>query len=113
MIGERIKELRKSRKLTLKQFGIQFGLSESTISQYENENRTPDYEVLKKIADFFEVSTDYLLGRTDEPSTKSLDEQLEGVNFALYKEAEELSDADKRDVLNFIQFMKQKKQKEK
>ena len=65
MIGIRIKILRNSLGLTQKQLGTHLGLGESTISQYENENRTPDYETLNHIADFFDVSTDYLLGRTN------------------------------------------------
>lgn len=59
----RIRELRKERNLTMKKLGECVGVAESTISLYENEKRQPDNEMLKKIADFFDVSTDYLLGR--------------------------------------------------
>jgi len=68
MLGERLKELRKQKKLTAKQCGEKFNLAESTISGYETGNRKPDFVTLEKFADFFGVTTDYLLGRTDDPN---------------------------------------------
>lgn len=62
---EKIKNLRKQRKLTMKQLGEIMGLSESTISLYENGKRQPDYDTLKRFADYFCVTVDYLLGRDD------------------------------------------------
>lgn len=59
----KIRELRKERNLTMKKLGESIGVAESTISLYETGKRQPDNEMLKKIADFFNVSTDYLLGR--------------------------------------------------
>ena len=65
-LGEIIKELRTKRGLTQGSLGELVNLAESTISLYESNKRSPDYETLKKIADFFDVSLDYLLGRTNE-----------------------------------------------
>lgn len=62
----RIRELRKEKNLTMKKLGECVGVAESTISLYETEKRQPDNEMLKKIADFFDVSIDYLLERTNE-----------------------------------------------
>jgi len=64
-IGQRIKTLRKKSKLTQEQFGSIFGIVKSTVSMYENDNSTPDTEMLKKLSKFFNVSIDYLLGQTD------------------------------------------------
>jgi len=61
----RIRELRKQKDLTMKDLGNQIGVSESTVSLYENEKRQPDQDTLLRIADYFQVSIDYLLGRTD------------------------------------------------
>lgn len=66
MFGKRLRALRKENKLTMREFGEKFSLAESTISGYENGNRKPDMDILSKFADYFNVSTDYLLGRTDE-----------------------------------------------
>ncbi|MBO5300507.1 MAG: helix-turn-helix domain-containing protein [Clostridia bacterium] len=63
----RIKELRKKHKITAKQLGEIINVAESTMSLYENGKREPDYETLVKIADYFKVSTDYLLGRNESP----------------------------------------------
>lgn len=102
---ERIKELRKEKSITMKRLGEIIGVSEGAVSQYENGKRQPDYDTLKKIADFFDVSTDYLLGRTDNPQ-QNIDQQLEGIEFALYGEIKELTDDEKQDILNFVKFTK-------
>lgn len=68
LYGERIRSLRKAKKLTMKQFGERFNLAESTISGYENETRKPDIDIINKFSDFFEVNSDYLLGRSDDSS---------------------------------------------
>ena len=76
--GSRIKELRTERGLTQREFADALSLGESTVSFYESDKREPDYETLNKIADFFAVSIDYLMGRTDQrefiyvPSTAHL-----------------------------------------
>lgn len=59
--GSRIKELRKKTGHSQKDFGKIFNLSESTIGMYERDERKPDYETLIQIADYFDVSTDFLL----------------------------------------------------
>lgn len=63
--GKKLKVLRTSKKISQKEFGKIFGLAESTIGMYERDERRPDFELLNKFADYFEVSTDYLLGRTE------------------------------------------------
>lgn len=63
----RLKELRKNQNLTLKQLGSDLGMRDSTLSQYENEKRNPSYNVWKKIAKYFQVSTAYLMGYGSDP----------------------------------------------
>ncbi len=65
-LGTRIKILRQEKGLTQSQLGACFNLAESTISLYEADKRSPDYEILCKLAHYFQVSIDYLLGHTDE-----------------------------------------------
>ena len=65
----RIKELRNEKKQTLKQMAEAFGTSNQVISRYELGQAEPDFETLIKIADYFNVSVDYLLGRTDKRFT--------------------------------------------
>ncbi|WP_342441145.1 helix-turn-helix transcriptional regulator [Lysinibacillus sp. FSL K6-0075] len=74
LFGKKLKALRTSRKISQKEFGKIFGLAESTIGMYERDERRPDFELLNKFADYFEVSTDYLLGRTGIPTHEEQDE---------------------------------------
>jgi len=62
---KRLKELRESRKMTQQELANVFNISRSAITKYENGERSPDPETLQKFAEFFNVSVDYLLGRTD------------------------------------------------
>lgn len=59
-----IRKLRKEQGLTLKRLSELTGLAPSLISQYENEERNPKIENWQKLADFFEVSIEYLQGKT-------------------------------------------------
>lgn len=64
-LPSRIKKLREEKGLTQRQFAEQFQISPSTIALYEVGKRTPDADTLSKLASFFDVSVDYLLGRTN------------------------------------------------
>lgn len=63
---ERLRLLRTEKKLSLRELGEQLNLSFVTIGQYERGERQPDNDTLVKLADFFEVSIDYLLGRVED-----------------------------------------------
>jgi transcriptional regulator with XRE-family HTH domain len=63
LLHHRIVELRKSKKITQEELAKKIDVSRSALSQYELGLRQPDYDIIKRIADFFGVSTDYLLGR--------------------------------------------------
>lgn len=63
----RIAELRKEKGLTLQQVADAIGVGNNTISRYETGKREPNLAVINRLADFFNVSVDYLLGRTDDP----------------------------------------------
>ena len=60
----RLKELRISKGLTQKQLANELNVAHNTISVWENNSSEPDLNMMNKLADFFDVSTDYLLGRT-------------------------------------------------
>lgn len=67
ILAKRLRGLREEKGLTQKDLAQTLGLnSKSTITNYEQNTRDPDYETLIKIAKFFEVSIDYLLGLTDK-----------------------------------------------
>ncbi|MES1053718.1 helix-turn-helix transcriptional regulator [Bacillus thuringiensis] len=66
-IGARIKKLRKQRKWTQQTLGERVGASSRVIGYYESEERFPSHDTISKLADVFEVTTDFLLGRSDKP----------------------------------------------
>ena len=63
----RIRELRQQKKLTQVRLAIDLNMSQNTLSRYETGEREASYDTLKLIADYFDVSIDYLLRETDNP----------------------------------------------
>ena len=63
----RLRELRKSRGISQLKLAIDLNMNQNTISRYETGDREPGISDLIKIADYFEVSIDYLVGRGDDP----------------------------------------------
>lgn len=66
IFAERIKQLREERGLGVREAAAQLGISHSALLMYESSRRTPNIEVCILFADFYGVSGDYLLGRTDK-----------------------------------------------
>ena len=64
-IGKRMKELRSEKGLKQKEVAEDLGLSPKAFAHYEAGRRKPNYELLGKVADFYGVTTDYLLGRSN------------------------------------------------
>ncbi len=63
----RLKKLRKERRLSQLKVAMDLGLTQNSVSRYENGTREADYQTLIRLADYFDVSIDYLLERTDNP----------------------------------------------
>lgn len=66
MLGQNIRMLRQARGLSQVDLGKRLNVSKQSISNWENDNIMPSVETLVQMADFFSVSTDYLLGRIDK-----------------------------------------------
>ena len=62
----RLKELRKEKNISQLKLALDLNMNQNSISRYENMEREADYETLIKFADYFDISIDYLLGRTDK-----------------------------------------------
>lgn len=63
----RLKELRQTRGISQLKLAMDLNMNQNTISRYENREREADYETLVRLADYFDVSLDYLLGRCEQP----------------------------------------------
>ncbi len=77
MLAKRLRTLRKNMDITQNELAKKLQITQQAIGYYETGKRQPDYASLEKLADFFDCSIDYLLGRTDNPdSTKPIYNKL-------------------------------------
>lgn len=121
MDGIRLRQLRLQKKLTCENLAEILGTGKSTVSKWENNLLEPDNEMIKIISDFFDVSTDYLLGKTEDPrpfpvnDTRSIEERWNDPKneflYAMYGEVQDLTDEQKEELLNFVDYLKSKANK--
>ena len=90
------------------------GFNRASVTVWKNNGTAPKQELLVKIADFFQVSTDYLLGLEKTPTEKGgrlwSDAELK---FALWGDCSEISDDDLADVLRYAEFVRERKKGQK
>lgn len=89
-LNERIRQLRLEHNLTAKKLSEIFNVSESTISLYESGKRTPNKDLILKMSDYFNVSTDYLLGKSDVPNAEFLCDLRKKKPFDVSKELKKM-----------------------
>lgn len=111
-MGNRIRELRRARKMTMKQLGEELGVAESTISQYETGKRQPDNEMLLRLGELFDVTVGYLLGaETEKAPTRVGEREISDaeLKFALWGDVTDITDDDLDDVRRYAAFIKERK----
>jgi HTH-type transcriptional regulator, competence development regulator len=86
MFPKRLKALRLQKKLTHQDMADFLGITRQGYSKYENGQSQPDIETINKLAEFFNVTTDYLLGRTDVLETRTEEENTLAIINQLIKE---------------------------
>ncbi len=101
LFSERLKEVREKNKISMRKLAEDMGISVSNISFYESGKSVPSIEVLFNFARYFQISTDYLLGLTDEPLGNTPDDvkqkllnlqNLENENLKLREAIEKAKD---------------------
>lgn len=65
-VMKNLKKIRKEKRMSQMQLALKLGVSQNTVSRYETGERQADYQTLIEIADLFNVSVDYLIGRTEK-----------------------------------------------
>lgn len=110
ILGTRIKQLRKEKQLSQLDLARHLNISNTTLSQYESGKRIPGDEIKIKIAKFFNVSIDYLLGCTDVRSYNAGTEQIHKNDPRTYDRLDKsgLSEEDIKKVEEYIDLLKQK-----
>ena len=84
MFRVKLKELRESKGLSQQKFANMMNISQGTVGNWESGIREPNFETISKIANFFDVSVDYILGRVDEKQNKPGETELED-NLIIYQ----------------------------
>jgi transcriptional regulator with XRE-family HTH domain len=121
MLGKRLKLLRNEKKLYQKDIAKELNLTQESISFYESGKREPDYKTLIKFADFYGVSVDYLLGRTDTRTNVTLNtkkynrlhniDRLHSCN-SLYSDIDCLSVESQKEIKKLVDLYKIKEMEE-
>ncbi|GAA2943695.1 helix-turn-helix domain-containing protein [Enterococcus raffinosus] len=103
MFAQQLKKLRKrTPHLTQMDMAKELGVAKTTYASYEQGKRTPDIEMQNRIADFFNVTLDYLHGREQKSSFST-----KQMTVAAHID-DEVTEEQMEDILNYIDFIKQK-----
>lgn len=103
--GNILKQLRENNNLTREELSHKLNITYSALAKYENNDRFPDRKILTEIADFFDVSIDYLLGRNTRKQTINTNELI--INL------DNLSDDGINQIKEYIELIKLKENNDK
>lgn len=113
----RILELMQNEGLTAHQLEVRAGLSNASVQAWRNGRNKPSLDAISKLSDYFDVSVDYLLGKTNDPTPPSkgnnnlfVPKNYENILIALNNGADNLSQEDIDNIVKFIEFTKNNKQ---
>lgn len=102
MFSNRLKELRQKAKVTQKELAQSINSSQQNIALYEQGRRKPKYETLEKLSVFFNVSTDYLLGKTDLPEPDSDIDLDNAIDNSVAFDGTPITDDDREIIKNYL-----------
>ncbi|WP_158212281.1 helix-turn-helix domain-containing protein [Natranaerobius trueperi] len=110
-LGKRLKSLRETGNINRQILAREIGISYSSLAKYENGERTPDLTILVKIADYFNTSVDFLLGREEYDRLLLYNTCLESLqkinqNDALYKLIKEAERLKSESIEKIVEVMK-------
>lgn len=95
MIGQRIRDLRKQKRMSQTELAKSAGVSQTTVTAWETGKAEPSSSAVAKLADIFNVTTDYLLGRPNMQETKKDDVELSDDDVIMTWRGKPLSDEDR------------------
>lgn len=109
MFGDRLKKLRESKHLKQSDLAKELGIGRTTLSNYELNNREPDFNTLGKIANYFNVSIDYLLGNSTEKDSSEMHEvdELEQEFEELRDKMKNISPSKRKKILKMIELFEE------
>ena len=102
MFIERLKKLRKKEKLTQKDIATFLNISQPAYQQFESGKKKMNLETMEKLADYFNVSTDYLLGQTDIPNS-TLEADIDtAIDNSVAYDGKPITDNDREVIKDFL-----------
>lgn len=114
MFYDLFSELCKSKGVSVTKATVEIGLSRTIGTAWKKRGLTPKGDTLQKIADYFGVTTDYLLGaETEKAPTPEGERQIsdDDMMFALWGDTEEMDQADLDDVKRYADYVRERKRK--
>ena len=105
MIGSRLRGLREEKALKQADIAKVLGISRTTYTQYETEKSEPDLETVRKLAEYFNTTTDYLLGKSIVRTPIE--------TIAAHHDGDEFTEEELADIEKFKEFVKMKREQEK
>lgn len=112
MFSERLKSLRKEQGISQKELASILFVSQQSIAKWETDRATPNPEMISKIAQYFNVSSDYLLGLSSNKEGLASQITDDDIKFALFGGEKGISDEAYEDVKRFVAFIKEKYKKD-
>ena len=116
MFYDRFKQLCDSRGISCNKAALEIGLSNATPTKWKKTGATPVGETLDRIAKYFGVSTDYLLGKETEKAPAEVGKRSlsdDDMKFALWGDCEDMDDEDLADVRRYAAFIRERKKDKK
>lgn len=115
--NDRLSLIRKDNNMSRETLANKLGVSYSTIAKYESGSRQPDFDTLQSIARLFDVTTDYLLGKTDNPNLTK-DDELEAIRNdpklnLMFDNWKGMSEEERERALEFVNFLIHEREKDK
>lgn len=110
LLAERLRIYRLKKGISQQKLGILLSVSQQAVGKWEKGIAEPDSLTLNKLANYFGITVDYLLGRTDSPNLATPNE-IQGIEipFSIRINMEDLNVDQIEDVLNYIDYIKYKK----
>ncbi len=102
MLNQRLKLLRQEKKITQEQLAEIIGVERSSIGKYESPNKpvVPSSDIIVRLAEYFNVSVDYLLGREEKPS-----EKMDDLSNKIIEMFSHLDEEKQRTALEYLEFL--------
>ncbi|MGJ9460325.1 helix-turn-helix domain-containing protein [Oceanobacillus sp. CF4.6] len=116
IFGKRLKLLRNKKGESQEDVATALGISRARYSHYENNHVEPDIDLIRKLADYHKIDTDYLIGRSDNPNKDIDNEEIERIindpqTNLMFKDWKNMNEEQRQEALTMIKYILYKDKK--